>query len=61
MYFFVVDNDLLEKYTPIWDNVSADMKKKLIPSLSTIKKFCKLKENLMMMKLQIFTINKSGM
>ena len=27
--FFIVDNDLLEKYNPIWDNVSADMKKKI--------------------------------
>ena len=25
MYFMVEDNDLLEKYTTIWDKVSADI------------------------------------
>ena len=28
MYFLVEDDDLLEKYNPIWDKVSANIKKK---------------------------------
>ena len=27
MYFFIEDDDLLEKYNTIWDKVSADIKK----------------------------------
>ena len=27
MYFLIEDDDLLEKYNTIWDNVSADVKK----------------------------------
>ena len=27
MYFFIKDDDLLEKYNTIWDKVSADIKK----------------------------------
>ena len=27
MYFFIKDNDLLEKYNTIWDKVSGDIKK----------------------------------
>ena len=27
MYFLIEDDDLLEKYNIIWDNVSADIKK----------------------------------
>ena len=29
MYSLIEDGDLLEKYNVIWDNVSADIKKKL--------------------------------
>ena len=29
MYFFIEDDDLLEKYDTIWDKVNADMKKKI--------------------------------
>ena len=27
MYFLIEDDDLLEKYNSIWDNISADIKK----------------------------------
>ena len=27
MYFFIEDNDFLQKYRTIWDKVSADIKK----------------------------------
>ena len=27
MFFFIEDDDLLEKYNTIWDKVSADIKK----------------------------------
>ena len=53
----VEDDDLIEKYNAIWDKVSADIQKKKIASLSTIKKFLKPKY-LMVMKLQIFMIKK---
>ena len=39
MYFWIEDDDLLEKYNTTWDKVSADIKKDLIASLYTIKKF----------------------
>ena len=29
MYFLIEDDDLLEKYNSTWDEVSADMKKKI--------------------------------
>ena len=29
MYFFIEDDGLLEKYNTIWDNVSADIKKRV--------------------------------
>ena len=29
MYFLIEDDDLFEKYNTIWDEVSADMKKKI--------------------------------
>ena len=37
MYFLIEDDDILEKYNTIWNKVSADIKKNLIVSLSTIK------------------------
>ena len=38
IYFLIEDDDLLENYNTIWDQVSADIKKKnLIASLSIIK------------------------
>ena len=37
VYSLIEDDDLLEKYNTIWDKVSADIKKNLITSLSTIK------------------------
>ena len=39
MYFSIENDDLLEKYNTIWDKVSADIKKKLIVSLTIIKFF----------------------
>ena len=33
MYFLIKDDDLLEKYNTIWDNVSSDRKKNLIANL----------------------------
>ena len=39
MSFLIEDYDLLEEYSIIWDKVGADIKKKLIASLSTIKNF----------------------
>ena len=39
IYFLIQKDDLLEKYNTIWDKDSADIKKKkLISSLSLIKK-----------------------
>ena len=39
MYFLIKDDDLLEKYNTIQNEVSANIKKILIESLSTIKNF----------------------
>ena len=39
MYFLIKDDDFLEKHNTIWDKVSTDIKKNLIASLNTIKKF----------------------
>ena len=39
MYILIEGDDLLEKYSNIWDKVSADIKKNLISSLSIIKTF----------------------
>ena len=39
MCFLVKDDDLLEKYNTICDNVSADIEKNLIPNLAIIKIF----------------------
>ena len=45
MYSLIKDDELLEKYNTIWNKVSADIKKNLIASLSTIKKPLKSKIN----------------
>ena len=37
MDVFLIEDDLLEKYNTVCDKVSADIKKNLIASLSTIK------------------------
>ena len=37
-YFFIEDDDLLEKYNTTWDEVASDIKKNLIVNLSTIKR-----------------------
>ena len=39
MYFLNENDDLLGQYNTIWDKTSADIKKKLIGILSTIKHF----------------------
>ena len=56
MYFLFEDDDLLEKYNTIWDKVSADIKKEFDSESVYSKEYLKTKINLMMMKLQIFTI-----
>ena len=44
MYFFIEDDDLLEKYNTIWDKFSAGIiKKELIVNLFKIKNFWKPK------------------
>ena len=58
IYILIEDDDLLEKYDTVWDKVSADMKKSFIANLSIMKKILKPNLNLMVMKLQIFTIKK---
>ena len=58
MYFLIEDDDLLEIYNTIWDKFSADIKKEFDSDLVYNKEFLKLKQNLMAMKLQIFTIKK---
>ena len=37
MYFLIENNDILKKYSTIWDKVSLDTKKNLIASLPIIK------------------------
>ena len=44
MYFLTEDNELLEKYNTVWDNVSTDIKENLIASLSITKIFRKPKK-----------------
>ena len=39
MSFLIEGDDLLEKYNTIWDKISADVKRNLIASLSTIENF----------------------
>ena len=39
MYFLIEDDELLDKYNAISDNVSADIKENVIASLSIIKNF----------------------
>ena len=58
MDFLIEDDRLLEKYDTIWDEVSADIKKKFIASLSITNIFWKQKENIMGMKLQIFSLKR---
>ena len=43
MYFSIKDNDLLEKYNTIWDNVSADVNKYIDNESVYNKNFCKPK------------------
>ena len=39
MYFLTEDKNLLKKYNAIWNKLSADIKKKLIVNLPTVKSF----------------------
>ena len=39
VFFFIENDDLIEKYNTIWDKVSSDIKKNLIAGLSTINNF----------------------
>ena len=43
MYFLIEDDDLLEKYISIWDNVSADIKKEFDSEPVYNKKYLKIK------------------
>ena len=43
MYFFIEDDDLLEKYNTIWDKVSADIKKEFDSDPIYNKQFLKIK------------------
>ena len=43
MYFFIEDDDLLEKYDTIWDKVSADIKKEFESQRAYNKIFLKTK------------------
>ena len=43
MYFFIEDDDLLEKYNTIWDKVSTDMKKEFDRQTVYNKEFLKTK------------------
>ena len=58
MYFLIESDDFLEKHNAIWDKVSADIKKEVNSEPVYNKIFWKLKENLIVMKLQIFMIKK---
>ena len=51
LHFLIKDDDLLERRNNIWGNVSADIKKEFHSEL--VKKFSKLKYNLVVMKLRI--------
>ena len=59
MYFLIENDDLLEQKNTISDKVSADIKKEFDSDLFAIINFWNLKYNLMVMKLQIFTIKNS--
>ena len=43
MYFLIEDDDLLDKYNTIWDNVSTDIKKEFDSELVCNKRFLKTK------------------
>ena len=43
MYFFIEDNDLLEKYNTIWDKIRADIKKEFDSEPVYCKEFLKTK------------------
>ena len=53
-YFLIEDDDLLKKYNTIWDKGRLILKENLKASPPTMK-------NVIIMKLQIFTIKKSQM
>ena len=58
MYFFIENNDLLEKHNTICNTVSSAIKKEFGNKPVYIKKYLKTKINLTVMKLQVFIINK---
>ena len=45
MYFFIKDDDLLKKYSTIWNKVSADIKKEFDNELVNNKKYLKKKKS----------------
>ena len=56
MYFLIEDDELLEKHDTISDKVNADIKKEFDSEPVYNKIFLKPKQNLLAMKLQLFTI-----
>ena len=58
MYFFIEDDDLLEKYKTIWDKVSADIKKEFDSEPVYKKLFENQNKISRQLNLQIFMIKK---
>ena len=58
MYFLIEDDDLLEKYNTILDKVSADIQKNFDSESVYKKVIWKPKQNIMTMKLLIFTMKR---
>ena len=58
IYFLIEDDKLLGKYNTIWEKVSADIKKEVDSKPVYIFFFCKPKQNLMAINLEIFTMKK---
>ena len=58
MYFFIKDDDLLEKHNTSLHKVMLISKKNLMAGLCMMKIISKPKQNIMTMKLQIFAIKR---
>ena len=58
MYFLIEDDDLLEKYNTILDKVSADIQKNFDSESVYKKVIWKPKQNIITMKLLIFTMKR---
>ena len=58
IYFLIENYDLLQKYNTIWDKVSTDIRKEFDSEPVYNKKFLITKKNLIVIRLQIFIIEK---